>query len=503
MAYSLFTLPHIRAGFHHIFATFIFSLYGMQVSSYLSDIHFVTLFFQTAVLFFLLYLVRLSLYLSCYRMSALSSMALYTVVGMMFAAWHHHFYNFPLETNIKVAFGIIVLGSFISVDLAISDTRVQLEKPDAFNNPPQTFVPLALQVGFAMVYLLLALTMLLSMVMNRELAWLVRNDRLFLTFADINQMVQSFFIAALIMSAYVVLLTKNAASLFKRQISYQIQTLNYVGEQNYQAKVPMNMLGEFGIIAYYTNCMLQDLGRQTEPAITSQGIDTAVKNFAFMLVKREGGNRAKLLRIQRYVRELAEQLGKLDKYKKAINKEVVERLYQCAPLYDIGKIAISEVILQKEGPLSAQEKEIFKTHAQIGADILNIEDDEQGFFELAREMALSHHENWDGSGYPFGLSGAAIPLSGKIVGLANYYDELRCGRHLEQALSHAQACEFILENSGKLFDPDLVQAFGACEQQFADIVKHYDDKLLYTLIDKPTVTSRSRMHKKREKAHST
>ncbi|MGL5335421.1 MAG: hypothetical protein ACRC9R_04665, partial [Enterovibrio sp.] len=260
MAYSLFTLPHIRAGFHHLFATFIFSLYAMQVSSYLGDIHFATLFFQTAVLFFLLYLVRLSLYLSCYRMSALTSMALYTLVGILFATWHHHFYNFPLETNVKVVFGIIVLGSFISIDLAISDTRVQLEKPEAFNNPPQTFVPIAFQIGFAIVYLLLALTLLLSMVMNSELTHLVQHERLFLTFTDINQIVKSFFIAALIISAYVILVAKNAASLFKRHISYQIQTLNYVGEHNYQAKVPMNVLGEFGIIAYYTNCMLQDLG---------------------------------------------------------------------------------------------------------------------------------------------------------------------------------------------------------------------------------------------------
>lgn len=129
-------------------------------------------------------------------------------------------------------------------------------------------------------------------------------------------------------------------------------------------------------------------------------------------------------------------------------------LRDAAPLHDIGKIAMPDAILQKEGPLTDDEWVTMRRHAEIGGTIL----DGSGFalLELAREIAVSHHERWDGSGYPLGLAGQDIPLSGRIVAVADVFDALTSQRPYKRAWSIEEALGFLKDNAGKLFDPGLV-----------------------------------------------
>lgn len=153
-------------------------------------------------------------------------------------------------------------------------------------------------------------------------------------------------------------------------------------------------------------------------------------------------------------------------------------LLHASPMHDIGKIGIPDKILLKAGKLDADEWKIMQTHAQIGADILS--GDESDLMKLAREIALNHHEKWDGSGYPNGLSGDAIPLAGRITALADVYDALVNERPYKHAWPVEDAIAYIKEQSGKHFDPTLVAHFVTLLPEIIAISNAYaepDEKL--------------------------
>ncbi len=132
-------------------------------------------------------------------------------------------------------------------------------------------------------------------------------------------------------------------------------------------------------------------------------------------------------------------------------------LRKAAPMHDIGKIGIPDGVLKKPGRLSPEERAVMCRHAEIGADILG--QSRIPLFKLAAEVALTHHERWDGSGYPRGLAGEQIPLSGRIVAVVDFFDALTMDRCYRKALPDAQALEMLAAEAGRAFDPRLVQVF--------------------------------------------
>lgn len=140
-----------------------------------------------------------------------------------------------------------------------------------------------------------------------------------------------------------------------------------------------------------------------------------------------------------------------------LNDENVDLIRSAAPLHDVGKIGIPDSILKKPGKLTAEEFEIVKTHTEIGARILS--GGQTAVMQLAESIALSHHERWDGTGYPYGLVGEQIPICGRIVAVADVFDALTSERVYKSAIPPAEAVEIILAESGKHFDPQVVDAF--------------------------------------------
>ena len=132
-------------------------------------------------------------------------------------------------------------------------------------------------------------------------------------------------------------------------------------------------------------------------------------------------------------------------------------LRMAAPMHDIGKIGVPDNVLKKPGPLTREERDVMNRHAQMGADILGAS--EVPLFKLASEVALSHHERFDGGGYPRGLAGAAIPLSGRIVAAVDYFDALTMDRCYRHALPDTQALDMMASERGRLFDPLVVDTF--------------------------------------------
>lgn len=190
-----------------------------------------------------------------------------------------------------------------------------------------------------------------------------------------------------------------------------------------------------------------------------------------------------LERVQRYARQLAEVLGEDSDYSEQIDAEFVNLVYQTSPLHDIGKVGIPDSVLLNPGRLNDDEFAIMKTHTLIGAETLDAalrNYPRARFLHIARDIALAHHERWDGHGYPQGLSGLQIPLAARLVTLADVYDTLTSKRSYKEALAHPLARENIVGESGKQFDPVVVEAFCRVESRFQEICQQFGDEALPT-----------------------
>lgn len=185
---------------------------------------------------------------------------------------------------------------------------------------------------------------------------------------------------------------------------------------------------------------------------------------------------AHLERMREYCRVLAERLSRNKKYASVVDADYVHLIYLTSPLHDIGKVGIQDSVLLKGGPLTDKEFEIMKSHVRIGAETLaaaaRYQPDAE-FLRMAHDIALTHHEWYDGSGYPQGLVGDEIPLCGRIVALADVYDALTAKRVYKNAFTHDVAKSVILEEGGVHFDPDIVEAFLEAEQEFIDIQRRF------------------------------
>jgi putative two-component system response regulator len=191
----------------------------------------------------------------------------------------------------------------------------------------------------------------------------------------------------------------------------------------------------------------------------------------------ETGNHIR--RTQNYIRILAEKVKDHPRFADHLTGSTIELLYKSAPLHDIGKVGIPDSILKKPGKLEPEEFEIMKNHTILGRDaIIAAEkclDSPTSFLALAREIAWSHHEKWDGSGYPRGLSGDDIPLAGRLMAIPDVYDALISRRVYKMAFTHEAAVEIIESGSGAQFDPDLACAFLDISDRFKDIARSLRD----------------------------
>ena len=200
--------------------------------------------------------------------------------------------------------------------------------------------------------------------------------------------------------------------------------------------------------------------------------DIALLTLAKLAESRDNETGLHLERMPEYSRILARALQE-GPYSDTVDTEFVEWVFKSSPLHDIGKVGIPDAILRKAGPLTDEEREIMCTHTTIGGDTLrSVLEKFSGpsFLNMAMEICYSHHERWDGGGYPHQLKGADIPLAARIVAIADAYDAITSVRPYKPAFDHDEAVRRILVDKGKHFDPALVDAFTRCEAEFA-IVK--------------------------------
>jgi putative two-component system response regulator len=206
--------------------------------------------------------------------------------------------------------------------------------------------------------------------------------------------------------------------------------------------------------------------------------DLAMFALAKLAESRDPETGSHLERVQSYSRLLVQDLSTTEKYRNQVDGEYVGLIYQTSPLHDIGKVGIPDPVLLKPGKLNSQEMAIMRTHTQLGEQTLEAALQRfpgARFLEIARDIAATHHEKFDGTGYPRGLKGDDIPLCGRIVALADVYDALTSRRVYKRPISHEQAKTIIVAESGSHFDPDIVAAFMRNEEHFVSIKQRLAD----------------------------
>ena len=202
--------------------------------------------------------------------------------------------------------------------------------------------------------------------------------------------------------------------------------------------------------------------------------DSIVTSFSQLIECRDYETGGHVERTKKYVEVLANELMKQGKYKEILTAEYIEMLVRSAPLHDIGKIGVSDLILLKPGRLTEAEFDAMKKHTIIGEKVLAEmirRTRAHEYLELARQVAISHHERFDGKGYPYGLKGEEIPLSGRIMAIADVYDALISDRVYHKAFSQEEACRIIIEGKGTQFDPIVVEAFENVKEVFYQVAK--------------------------------
>lgn len=238
--------------------------------------------------------------------------------------------------------------------------------------------------------------------------------------------------------------------------------------------------------AKHTRDWLKDKNAILEAEVSRRMVENdltqlvSIRALAHLAETRDPETGNHILRTQNYVRALALMLRQHPRFSAILDARTIDLLTKSAPLHDIGKVGIPDSILQKPGPLTPQEWVIMKTHARLGSDAIEQAETDVAqpvaFLSLAKEIAHWHHEKWDGSGYPDGLRGEAIPLSARLMAVADVFDALISPRVYKPAMPYNKAREILSEGSGSHFDPDIVAAFLEGFDAMTAIADQYQDR---------------------------
>ena len=221
----------------------------------------------------------------------------------------------------------------------------------------------------------------------------------------------------------------------------------------------------------------QEVAKRTREVAAIQ--DVTIMAMASLAETRDSDTGNHIRRTQFYVRVLAECLRNHPRFAGQLDDQTIELIFKCSPLHDIGKVGIPDRILLKPGRFEPDEFEVMKTHTSLGKQAIEHAqttlDSNVPFLSIAQEIAFAHHEKWDGSGYPLGLKGDEIPLAARLMAIADVYDALVSRRVYKDGMSREEAIEIICNGRGTHFDPDLVDAFMACLDDFHKIADRFAD----------------------------
>lgn len=485
----------MRAIWHYISSLVILLIYGIQVCPLLDSLTPAQLGIPIVVALGIQWLLHLASenllvanapYEKQVWRSLSCNLGLFLASGIALALFNQLVYGFPMESGLKVVFGFASLGFFAALDLSLQQERRLVQHFQATGSnmrPSEECFPVSQKLALFASISVVLMTSVLFLVVNKDLGWLLDvSQEVSLHEAQLS-ILKEFVFVAMVLLLHILNVIYAYAKNLRLFFDIESRVLIRANQGDLEGRVPVSTNDEFGLMAHHTNLMVDAIRERTAEIQRTQ--DVTILSLASLAETRDNETGAHILRTQRYVQALAEQLKGHDRFRDWLDDETIELLFKSAPLHDIGKVGIPDAILLKPGKLTEEEFSIMKTHAALGGEAIAVAERELGgtsFLRYAREIAETHHEKWDGSGYPKGLQGDAIPLSGRLMAVADVYDALISKRVYKPAFSHEQAKEIILEGQGGHFDPDVVDAFTAIESEFLEIAASHSDEAYGELI---------------------
>jgi HD-GYP domain-containing protein (c-di-GMP phosphodiesterase class II) len=478
----------LRTTLHYLFAVVILVLYGTRVCPFLESLSTAQLGIPIAATLFSQWVIRRPLLNKLVNKAPLENQvrrllslefSLFALSGVLLAGFNTLYYDFPIESGLKVIIGFLSIGFFTSIDLALERERViakHCQSHGIMLEQSRDYFPVSRKLALFAAVTAIMVTTIFFLVINKDLSWLMDVSQTIALSDARNSILKEFIFVAFFILLYVLNAIRSYAKNLKLFFDSENQVLVETNRGNLDGRVAISTNDEFGIMAHQTNLMVEAIRQRTQEIQRTQ--DVTILSLASLAETRDNETGAHILRTQRYVRALANHLATQESYREALDPQTIDLLFKSAPLHDIGKVGIPDAILLKPGKLSDDEFEIMKTHAMLGSKALEEAEQELGgtsFLRYAREIAENHHEKWDGSGYPSGLRGKQIPLSGRLMSLADVYDALISKRVYKPAFPHEKARDIILEGNGSHFDPDIVAAFQAIEEEFKEIAASFSD----------------------------
>ena len=244
-----------------------------------------------------------------------------------------------------------------------------------------------------------------------------------------------------------------------------------------RVKIHLALKAHADFLSNKSDFLEAEVTKRTREVVAIQ--DVTILAMASLAETRDSDTGNHIRRTQFYVKALAQHLSGNPKFSAQLTDSFIQRLFKSAPLHDIGKVGIPDRILLKPGRFEPKEFEIMKTHTTLGRDAIEHAEKQLGmsvdFLSMAKEIALSHQEKWDGTGYPQGLAREAIPLSARLMAVADVYDALISRRVYKESMPHEKAVAIMQAGRGTHFDPDIADAFVALQDEFQKIAARFAD----------------------------
>ncbi|MEO5357654.1 MAG: HD domain-containing protein [Nitrospirae bacterium YQR-1] len=478
----------MRAAVHYTLSIIIISIYSARVCPFLAELFIGKRILLFTIAFSTAFIVRQRLiktgilgkqYLSQIKRQVALDYVLFLLSTVGIALYNLLVYDFPPASGLKVVIGGLTLGFYAAIDLGLERERIiNAEIRQTGNDIDVTgnFLQLTTKIIIIATLNILFMMIVVFLIIHRNFALFSQTEETVNSIFTKKVLIETAFVVVIILIENINLIishTKNLKLFFENEN----RVLMAVASGNLNQKVAVSTNDEFGLMATYSNKMIENLRERTNELQKTR--DVTILSLASLAETRDSDTGAHILRTQRYVRALALYLRDNPGFSGYLSDETIELLYKSAPLHDIGKVGIRDAILLKNGKLTDEEFQEMKMHTVYGRDALLKAEMSIGynsFLDIAKEIAYCHHEKWDGSGYPEGLSGEDIPVSGRLMALADVYDALITKRVYKDAYSHETAREIIIQGRATHFDPDVTDAFLAVERVFIAIAEKFRDE---------------------------
>lgn len=489
MDQSDFASISCRSIWHYTVSALIIWVYGGQVCPLVDSLSLTDWLVELVLIFVLFFGLRMIVMPLAIRRAAYQrkvvrqfnmELSLFTAMGVCIALVNSGLYDFPyIESGLKIVFGTFALGFFMALDMALERERIiskELSQSRRDMMIGDTYFPMTKKFAILASMTAVMVSVVLILVIFKDLSWLVQNTEADIHTAKAAVFKEIVFITAIFL-AHIFNIILSYAKNLKLSVDRENKALTGVANGDLSQYVPVSSNDEFGIMARYTNVMIDKLSQSTRQV--RQTRDVTIMALATLAETRDNETGDHLLRTQHYVRALALELKHHPRFQHYLDNTTIDLLYKSAPLHDIGKVGIPDNILLKPGKLTDEEFDIMKQHTVYGKEALekaaeNLK--ENNFLIIAQQIAYSHHEKWDGSGYPLGSKEDTIPIPGRLMAIADVYDALISKRVYKKAFSHEKAIRIINKGRATHFDPDVHDTFMAIENTVIEIARTFNDQ---------------------------